>query len=104
MTEQDLNGGNQDATVTEAGEADVSPISSDRSRLSSVPVELTLNVGSLSLPLEQLLAMSEGQTFTHELSSFFPSVRLLASDRLVAEGELVRVDGRIGFRVTRLIG
>ncbi|MGA1581074.1 MAG: FliM/FliN family flagellar motor switch protein [Luminiphilus sp.] len=104
MTEQDLSGGNQDATVTEAGEASVSPIPSDRSRLSSVPVELTLNVGSLSLPLEQLLAMSEGQTFTHELSSFFPSVRLLASDRLVAEGELVRVDGRIGFRVTRLIG
>jgi type III secretion protein Q len=104
MTEQDLNSDNQDATVTEADKAGVSPISSDRSRLSSVPVELTLNVGSLSLPLEQLLAMSEGQTFIHELSSFFPSVRLLASDRLVAEGELVRVDGRIGFRVTRLIG
>lgn len=72
--------------------------------MSQLPVELTLTVGSLSLPLAQLMAMSEGQTFTDELSSFFPRVRLHAADRLVAEGELVRVDGRIGFRVTRLIG
>jgi type III secretion protein Q len=72
--------------------------------MSALPVELTLTVGSLSLPLAQLMAMSEGQTFTDELNSFFPRVRLHAADRLVAEGELVRVDGRIGFRVTRLIG
>jgi type III secretion protein Q len=72
--------------------------------MSALPVELTLTVGSLSLPLAQLMAMSEGQTFTDELSSFFPRVRLHAAERLVAEGELVRVDGRIGFRVTRLIG
>jgi type III secretion protein Q len=72
--------------------------------MSALPVELTLTVGSLTLPLAQLMAMSEGQTFTDELSSFFPRVRLHAADRLVAEGELVRVDGRIGFRVTRLIG
>jgi type III secretion protein Q len=72
--------------------------------MSALPVELTLTVGSLSLPLAQLMAMSEGQTFTDELSSFFPRVRLHAGERLVAEGELVRVDGRIGFRVTRLIG
>ena len=72
--------------------------------MSALPVELTLTVGSLTLPLAQLMSMSEGQTFTDELSSFFPRVRLHAADRLVAEGELVRVDGRIGFRVTRLIG
>jgi flagellar motor switch/type III secretory pathway protein FliN len=72
--------------------------------MSQLPVELTLTVGSLSLPLAQLMAMTEGQTFTDELSSFFPRVRLHAADRLVAEGELVRVDGRIGFRVTRLVG
>ena len=70
--------------------------------MSALPVQLTLTVGSLTLPLAQLMAMSEGQTFTDELSSFFPRVRLHAADRLVAE--LVRVDGRIGFRVTRLIG
>lgn len=72
--------------------------------MSSMPVELTLSVGSVSMPLEKLLHMVEGQTFTDEVSSFFPRVRLLASDRFLAEGELVRVDGRVGFRVTRLVG
>lgn len=72
--------------------------------MAQMPVELTLTVGSLSLPLAKLIEMSEGQTFIEELSSFFPRVRLHASDRLVGEGELVRVDGRIGFRVTRIVG
>jgi flagellar motor switch/type III secretory pathway protein FliN len=74
------------------------------SGMSKVPVELTLTVGALSLPLSKLIEMTEGQTFTDELTSFFPRVRLHASDRLVGEGELVRVDGRIGFRVTRIVG
>ena len=72
--------------------------------LANLPVQLTLTVGSVTLPLEQLMSMSEGQTYIDEVQSFFPSVRLYASDRLVAEGELVRVDGRIGFRVTRICG
>ena len=72
--------------------------------LAHMPVELTLSVGSVSMPLEKLLHMVEGQTLTDEVSSFFPRVRLHAADRLVAEGELVRVDGRVGFRVTRLVG
>lgn len=72
--------------------------------MASMPVELTLTVGSVSLPLGQLLNMTEGQTFTDEVTSFFPKVRMHSGDRFVAEGELVRVDGRVGFRVTRLIG
>ena len=74
------------------------------SGMSKMPVELTLTVGSVSLPLAQLMSMSEGQTFTDEVSSFFPKVRLHSGDRMVAEGELVRVDGRVGFRVTRIVG
>jgi flagellar motor switch/type III secretory pathway protein FliN len=78
------------------------PAPEGSSGMSQMPVELTLTVGSISLPLARLLEMTEGQTFTEELTSFFPRVRLHASDRLIGEGELVRVDGRIGFRVTRL--
>jgi type III secretion protein Q len=83
---------------------DAQPAPEGAQGLSQMPVELTLTVGSLTLPLAQLMAMSEGQTFTDELNSFFPRVRLHSGDRLVAEGELVRIDGRVGFRVTRLIG
>jgi len=71
--------------------------------MAQMPVELTLSVGAVTMPLQQLMAMSEGQTFINEVSSFFPRVRLHSGDRLVAEGELVRVDDRIGFRVTRLM-
>ena len=71
--------------------------------MSQLPVELTLTVGTVTLPLQRLMEMVEGQTFTEEVSGFFPRVRLHAGDRLVAEGELVRVDGRIGFRVARLM-
>ena len=80
------------------------PAPEGASAMSQMPVELTLTVGSLSLPLARLIEMTEGQTFTDELSSFFPRVRLHCADRLVAEGELVRVDDRIGFRVTRIVG
>lgn len=80
-----------------------SPALGTSSSMAQLPVELTLTVGAVTLPLEQLMNMTEGQTFTDEVSSFFPRVRLHAGDRLVAEGELVRVDGRVGFRVLRLM-
>ena len=80
------------------------PAPEGTSGMAQMPVELTLTVGSLSLPLSKLIEMTEGQTFVEELSNFFPRVRLHASDRLVGEGELVRIDGRIGFRVTRIVG
>lgn len=71
--------------------------------MARMPVELTLTVGTVTMPLARLMTMTEGQTFTDEVTSFFPRVRLHSADRLIAEGELVRVDGRIGFRVTRLM-
>ena len=67
------------------------------------PVELTLSVGTVTLPLARLLEMTEGQTFTDEVTSYFPNVRLHAGDRWIAEGELVKVDGRVGVRVTRIL-
>lgn len=79
------------------------PATEPASTMAQMPVELTLIVGAVTLPLQQLMSMAEGQTFTDEVSSFFPRVRLQSGDRLVAEGELVRVDKRIGFRVTRLM-
>lgn len=80
-----------------------SPEQASAPSMANLPVGLTLTVGAVTLPLEQLMHMSEGHTFTDEVASFFPRVRLHAGDRLVAEGELVRVDGRVGVRVLRLM-
>jgi len=71
--------------------------------MAKMPVELTLTVGTVTLPLERLMEMSEGQTLTDEVMSYFPGVRLHMHDRFVAEGELVRIEGRVGLRITRLI-
>ena len=77
--------------------------SGSASGMARMPVELTLTVGTVTLPLARLLEMSEGQTLMDEVTSYFPRVRLHAGDRLVAEGDLVRVDGRIGFRVGKIL-
>lgn len=71
--------------------------------MAKMPVELTLTVGTVTLPLARLMEMTEGQTLTDEVMSYFPGVRLQVNDRLVAEGELVRVEGRVGLRITRLV-
>ncbi|MDI9331896.1 MAG: FliM/FliN family flagellar motor switch protein [Alphaproteobacteria bacterium] len=75
----------------------------DSKPLAQMPVELTITVGSVAMPLQQLIEMSAGQTLTTEVNSFFPKVQLHCGSRLVAEGELVRVEDRVGFRVTRLL-
>jgi flagellar motor switch/type III secretory pathway protein FliN len=36
--------------------------------------------------------------------SFFPKVRVLAGDQAVAEGELVQIEGKVGLRVSKLLG
>ena len=71
--------------------------------MAKMPVELTLTVGTVTLPLERLMEMTEGQTFTDEVMSYFPGVRLHVGDRFVAEGELVRIEGRVGLRISRLL-
>ena len=71
--------------------------------MAKMPVELTLTVGTVTLPLARLMEMTEGQTFTDEVMSYFPGVRLQVGDRLVAEGELVRIEGRVGLRISRLL-
>lgn len=70
----------------------------------NLPVQLTLQVGSVSMELGKLLEMNAGMVLTDEVMSFFPKVRVLAGDRTVAEGELVQIEGKVGLRVSKLLG
>jgi flagellar motor switch/type III secretory pathway protein FliN len=70
----------------------------------SIPVQLTLQVGSVSMELGKLLELDAGTILTNEVISFFPKVRVLASDRAVAEGDLVQVEGKVGLRISKLLG
>lgn len=70
----------------------------------STPVQVTFAVGEAKIALSDLLALSEGQVLEGEaLYTYFPKVRALLGDRQIAEGELVKVDGKVGFRITKLI-
>jgi len=70
----------------------------------SMPVQLTLQVGSVSMELGKLLEVGAGTILSDEVMSFFPKVRVLAGDRAVAEGELVQIEGKVGLRVSKLLG
>ena len=67
-------------------------------------IQITFQVGEAKIALSDLLNLSEGQVLEGEaLYTYFPKVRALLGDRQIAEGELVKVDGKIGFRITKVI-
>jgi flagellar motor switch/type III secretory pathway protein FliN len=70
----------------------------------NLPVQLTLEVGSVTMELGKLLEVGAGTILSDEVMSFFPKVRVLAGDRAVAEGELVQIEGKVGLRVSKLLG
>ena len=70
----------------------------------STPVQITFTVGEAKIALSDLLNLSEGQVLEGEaLYTYFPKVRAILGDRQIAEGELVKVDGKVGFRITKVI-
>jgi len=81
----------------------VSPTSPTQTN-ASMPVQLTLQVGSVSVTLSQLLEVGVGTILTDEITSFFPKVKMLAGDRVIAEGDLVQVEGKVGLRISKLLG
>ena len=70
----------------------------------NMPVQLTLHVGSVTMELGKLLEVNAGTILSDEVTSFFPKVRVLAGDRAIAEGELVQIEGKVGLRVSKLLG
>ena len=55
----------------------------------------------MTLPLETLASLRVGQVLETG-RAIGERVRLCAGSQVVAEGELVRVDGEIGVRLTRV--
>ena len=66
-------------------------------------VRVDFRAGQVELPLAELLALSEGQVLPRLDGVVFPRVEAVSAGRVFAEGELVEVEGRVGFRVTKLL-
>lgn len=69
--------------------------------ISEVPVELAIELGRIELRVRELAALVPGRVISARLP-VGREVVLRAGDRVVAEGELVDVEGELGVRVTRV--
>ncbi|AQL39078.1 FliM/FliN family flagellar motor switch protein [Pseudomonas syringae] len=71
------------------------------SGLDSLALDLTLRCGELRLTLAELRGLDAGTIL--EVGGVAPGYATLChGERVVAEGELVDVDGRLGLQITRL--
>ncbi|WP_110948093.1 FliM/FliN family flagellar motor switch protein [Pseudomonas bohemica] len=75
--------------------------SSPLDAIDQLPMALTLRCGSLNLTLGDLRRVAAGTVL--EVSGVTPGFATLChGERVVAEGELVDVDGRLGLQITRM--
>jgi len=70
--------------------------------LMDVPVQVDVVLGEARIPVEDLMAMSEGEILALE-SSTTDLVDIYVSDRLMARGRLVIADGELGVTLSEIV-
>jgi len=71
--------------------------------LLDVGVTLCVELGSCQMPMREVLQLSPGSVVQLDKAADAP-VDLYVSGKLFARGEVVVVEGRIGIRITELLG
>lgn len=69
--------------------------------LLDVPVRLTVELGACQLPMREVLQLNAGSVVQLDKPAGTP-VELRANQKLVARGEVVVVEDRLGIRITEL--
>ncbi|MEI9888119.1 MAG: FliM/FliN family flagellar motor switch protein [Rhizomicrobium sp.] len=72
------------------------------SNISGVKVEISVVLGSSTIPMHQLLRMGRGAVIELDSKQDDP-VLILANDRAVARGEIIIHGDRIGVSITDLL-
>lgn len=70
--------------------------------LSDIPVRLSVEVGSTSLKLSELMSLAEGSVVELDRQAN-ELLDILVNGTLVAKGEVVTVNGRFGIRVVDVV-
>lgn len=70
--------------------------------LMDVPVRVDVVLGEVRMPVEDLLAMSEGEILALDRSTT-DLVDIYVSDRLMARGRLVIADGELGVTLSEIV-
>ncbi len=68
-----------------------------------IPVQLTVVLGRTRMRISELLQLGRGAVIELDRKAAEP-VEILVNSRLVARGEVVLVEGRIGVTVTEIVG
>ncbi|MET0155968.1 MAG: flagellar motor switch protein FliN [Rickettsiales bacterium] len=74
----------------------------DLGAISDIPVEVTAILGSASMPVSRLLKLSRGSVVRLDRKVGEP-VDITVNNRLIARGEIVIVENRIGITMTEII-
>jgi flagellar motor switch protein FliN/FliY len=69
--------------------------------LADVQVALTVELGRVTLPMRELLSLAPGAVLELDRAADAP-VDVLVNGTLVAQGEVVVIDGELGVRITAL--
>lgn len=75
---------------------------SDKINTGDLPVELRIQVGQLSMTMNELNDIEPGHTLTIPPSCTEKNAHLLANGQTIGEGEIVLVGDQLGFRITQL--
>lgn len=76
-------------------------VNKDMSLVGHVPVTLTALIGSVSISIEKLFALKNGEVLEMNESLDMP-ITLQLNGKSVARGELVAVEDNFGIRITEL--
>lgn len=81
----------------------VSPSSKEMMGLSpDIPVQVVVVMGKKSVTVKDLLGLRMGQVIDMEKLPTEP-VDIVAQGKVIAKGELVEVDGKLGVRILRIL-
>ena len=99
IDERVVTSGSEETGLSARGGA----VAADMGLILEVPLRLTVELGSASLPVREVLALTKGSIVELDRMSGEPA-DVYANDRLIARGEVSIVDQRAAIRITELIG
>ncbi len=74
----------------------------DLGLIMEVPLRLSVELGSASLPVRDVLALAKGSVVELDRMTGEPA-DIYANDRLIARGELTHDEDRVAVRITELV-
>jgi flagellar motor switch protein FliN/FliY len=83
-------------------EADAVPADAPLAAVYDIPVQLTVVLGRSRMRISELLQLGRGAVIELDRKAAEP-VDILINNRMVARGEVVLVEGRIGVTVTEIL-